>query len=131
MATLHAAALTTPSGAGDTEDDPYLLISILGPGRTPPVFTCRPLVTSAFISMKRSARAHWVDLSLQPGDSVQLLVSVLEGKQVRLSDETQAAASSTKTLGQHPSTAPPPSPGPRSGDSARRSLDRLGGSSHN
>jgi hypothetical protein len=43
-----------------------------------------------------------VDLSLQPGDSIRLLVSVLEGKQVRLPDETQAAASSTKALGQHP-----------------------------
>lgn len=103
MATLHAAALTTPSGSGDTDDAPYLLVSVLGPGADT---ASLHLPSTGHLSIhldEALGRGPLVDLSLQPGDSVRLLVSVLEGKQVRLSDETQAAASSTKTLSQHPS----------------------------
>jgi hypothetical protein len=39
-----------------------------------------------------------VDLSLEPGDSVRLLVSVLEGKKVQTSDELAAAGASAKAL---------------------------------
>jgi hypothetical protein len=103
MATLHAAALTTPTGSGDTDDAPYLLVSVLGPGADTASLHL-PSTGHLSIHLDEALGAGpLVDLSLQPGDSVRLLVSVLEAKQVRLSDETQAAASSTKTLGQHPS----------------------------
>jgi len=103
MATLHAAALTAPTGSGDTDDAPYLLLSVLGPGADTASLHL-PSTGHLSIHLDEALGAGpLVDLSLQPGDSVRLLVSVLEGKQVRLSDETQAAASSTKTLGQHPS----------------------------
>ncbi|HSR92887.1 MAG TPA: hypothetical protein VLK88_16405, partial [Gemmatimonadales bacterium] len=103
VATLHAAALTTPAGSGDTDDAPYLLVSVLGPGAD----TASPhLPSTGHLSIhldEALGAGPLVDPHLQPGDSVRLLVSVLEGKQVRLSDETQAAASSTKALGQRPS----------------------------
>jgi len=103
MATLHAAALTAPTGSGDTDDAPYLLLSVLGPGADTASLHL-PSTGHLSIHLDEALGAGpLVDLSLQPGDSVRLLVSVLEGKQVRLSDETQAAASSTRTLGQHPS----------------------------
>jgi hypothetical protein len=102
MATLHAAALTTPSGAGDTEDDPYLLVSILGPGANTAILQL-PTTGHLNIHLDEALGARpLTDLSLQPGDSVRLLVSVLEAKQVRASDETQAAASSTKALAASP-----------------------------
>src|SRR4030095_3014698 len=103
MATLHAPALTTPTGSGDTEAAPYLLVSVLGPGADTASLHL-PSTGHLSIHLDEALGAGpLVDLSLQPGDSVRLLVSVLAGKTVRLPDETQAAASSTKTLGQLPS----------------------------
>ena len=102
MATLHAAALTTPTGSGDTDDAPYLLVSVLGPGADSASLHL-PSTGHLSIHLDEALGAGpLVDLSLQPGDSVRLLVSVLEGKPVRLPDETLAAASSTKALGQPP-----------------------------
>jgi len=100
IATLHAAALTTPAGSGDTDDSPYLLVSVLGPG-TATSSLHLPSTGHLSIHLDEALGAGpLMDLSLQPGDSVRLLVSVLEGKEVRLSDESQAAANSTKVLGQ-------------------------------
>ena len=99
IATLHAAALTTPTGSGDSDDAPYLLVSVLGPGAET---SSLHLPASGHLSIhldEALGAGPLTDLSLQPGDSVRLLVSVLEGKQVRLSDEAQAAANSIKALG--------------------------------
>jgi len=100
IATLHAAALTTPAGAGDTDDSPYLLVSMLGPG-TQTSNLHLPSTGHLSIHLDEALGAGpLTDLMLQPGDSVRLLVSVLEGKQVRLPEETQAAANSAKALSQ-------------------------------
>jgi hypothetical protein len=102
LATLHAAALTTPRATGDAEDDPYLFVSILGPGANT---TTIQLPTTGHLSIHENealGARPLVDLSLQPGDSVRLLVSVLEATRVQPSDEAQAATASTSVLAQSP-----------------------------
>jgi len=100
IATLHAAALTTTTGKDDADDSPYLLVSVLGPGAAS---SNLHLPASGHLSIhldEAIGAGPLTDLSLQPGDSVRLLVSVLEGKQVRLAEETQAAANSAMALSQ-------------------------------
>jgi hypothetical protein len=100
IATLHAAALTTPTGTADTEDSPYLLVSVLGPGSES---SSLHLPSTGHLSIhldEAIGAGPLTDLNLQPGDSVRLLVSVLEGKEVRLPEETQAAANSANALSQ-------------------------------
>jgi hypothetical protein len=102
IATLHAAALTTPRAASDTDDAPYLLVSILGPGSKTGTIHL-PASGHLLIHLDEALGARpLADFSLQPGDSVRLLVSVLEDSQVLLSDEGQAATTSTKALSQPP-----------------------------
>jgi hypothetical protein len=100
VATLHAAALTKPRASTDSVDGPYFLVSILGPkSRTETLH----LPTSGHLTIHEDealgARAL-ADLTLKPGDSVRLLVSVLEGKKVQVADEAAAAAGSSKALSQ-------------------------------
>jgi len=100
VATLHAAALTTPRAAGDAEDGPYLLVSIAGPGaKTSTVHLPAAGHLSIHLDEALGSRPL-VNLSLEPGDSVRLLVSVLEGAEVQPSDEDQAATTSTGVLAQ-------------------------------
>jgi hypothetical protein len=100
LATLHAAALTAPRAATDSADGPYFLVSILGP-RTKTETIHLP--TSGHLRIHQGealGTRPLVDLSLEPGDTVQLLVSVLEGTKVHGSDESAAAAASTEALSQ-------------------------------
>jgi hypothetical protein len=98
LATLHAAALTAPRGATDSMDRPYFLVSILGP-RTRTETIHLPATGHLQIHQDEALGARpLVDLTLEPGDTVRLLVSVLEGKKVQGSDEAAAAAASTKAL---------------------------------
>jgi hypothetical protein len=100
VATLHAAALTAPRAATDSVDGPYYLVSILGP-RTKTETIHLPASGHLVIHRDEALGARQlVDLSLEPGDSVQLLISVLEGKEVKSSDEAAAAVASTKALSQ-------------------------------
>jgi hypothetical protein len=104
LATLHAAALTTPRDAGDSVDAPYILVSIIGPGAST---TTEELPTTGHLSIhldQALGSRPLADLNLQPGDSVRLLVSVLEAAQVRPTDEAAAAAASTRALAQSPAT---------------------------
>jgi hypothetical protein len=98
LATLHAAALTTPRAQTDSVDAPYFLVSVLGP-RTKTETIHLPDTGHLVIHEDEALGARpLVDLSLEPGDSVRLLVSVLEGKKVAAPVEVAAAAASTKAL---------------------------------
>ncbi|MDB4875349.1 MAG: hypothetical protein JWM41_1795 [Gemmatimonadetes bacterium] len=100
LATLHAAALTAPRAATDSVDGPYFLVSVLGP-RTKTETIHLP--ESGHLHIRRGealGTRPLVDLSLEPGDTVRLLVSVLEGAKVQGTDEAAAAAASTEALSQ-------------------------------
>lgn len=100
VATIHAAALTAPRGATDSLDHPYLLASRVGPG--PATATGRlPLASHFAIRADQALGAEpLLTLELAPGDSVQLLLSLLENPEVRLPDEARLAESSTAVLAQ-------------------------------
>lgn len=104
LATLHAASLTTPRALTDSVDGPYFLVSILGPqAKTETIHL--PAAGHLTIHQDEALGARQlVDVSLNTGDSVRLLVSVLEGKKVQGSDEAAAAAASTQALSQPAAT---------------------------
>lgn len=98
VTTLHAATLTTSRAIRDEEDAPYLLVSILGP---------RASTSTVHLPAMGHLRIHedealgprpLVDLTLQPNDSVRLLVSVLESTQVQSAGEARAATASIRAL---------------------------------
>jgi hypothetical protein len=98
LATLHAAALTTPRAESDTVDGPYFLVSILGPQAKTETMHL-PETGHLMIHEDQALGARpLVDLSLEPGDSVRVLVSVLVGQKVAAADEAAAAAASTKAF---------------------------------
>jgi hypothetical protein len=98
LATLHAAALTTPRAESDTVDAPYFLVSIVGP-QTKTATLHLPETGHLMIHEDQALGARpLVELSLEPGDSVRLLVSVLVGQKVAAEDEAAAAAASTKAF---------------------------------
>ena len=100
IALLHAAALTAPRAATDSTDGPYFLVSILGP-QTKTATIHLPSTGHLTIHEDEALDARdLMDLSLEPGDTVRLLVSVLEGKKVMDAGEAAAAAASTKALSQ-------------------------------
>jgi hypothetical protein len=98
LATLHAATLSTPRSATDSVDAPYFLVSILGPHAKSEAMQ---LPESGHLQIHRDealGARSLVDLNLEPGDSVQLLVSVLSASSVKASDEAAAAKASTEAL---------------------------------
>ena len=100
VATLHAATLTTPRAATDSVDGPYFLVSILGP-RAKAEAIHLPATGHLTIHEDEALGARdLVDLNLAPGDTVQLLVSVLEGKKTSGPREIAAASASTPALSQ-------------------------------
>ena len=100
VATIHAAALTAPRNAGDSLDHPYLLVSRAGPG--PATATGRlPLASHFAIRADQALGAQpLLTLELAPGDSIQLLLTLLEDPEVRLPDEARLAETSTAVLAQ-------------------------------
>ena len=100
VATIHAAALTAPRGATDSLDSPYLLVSRVGPG--PNTATGRlPLDSHFAIRADQALGAQpLLTLELTPGDSVQLLLSLLEDPEVRLPEEAGLAETSAAVLAQ-------------------------------
>lgn len=104
LTTLHAATLTTPRAPTDSVDGPYFLVSILGPGKITGTIHLPATGHLTIHEDEALGARQLVDVSLNPGDSVRLLVSVLEGKKVQASDEAAAAAASTEALSQ-PSAA--------------------------
>jgi hypothetical protein len=98
MGTLHAAALTSPRAAADSTDAPYVLVAILGP-KTRTETLHLPATGHLRIHLDEAIGAHpLLDLQLAPGDTVRLLVSVLEEDKVLRGDEAAAVDASIKAL---------------------------------
>ena len=77
IATLHAAALTTSRAAADSTDSPFFVVAIIGPGAN--TRTMVPEGGQQLIHRDEAIGARpLTELSLASGDSVQVLVSVLE-----------------------------------------------------
>jgi hypothetical protein len=104
IATLHAAALTTPRAAGDSTDTPFFVMEVSGPHAS----TASILPESAQVSIRRDealAARPLTELSLSAGDSIQVLVSVLEHSRTRSSTDVGLVAPLAKAHG-----APAPAP---------------------
>ena len=100
IATLHAASLTTPRTTKDLSDTPYFLVTILGP-KADMATVHLPRDGRLKIRLDEALGARpLASVHLEPGDSVRVLVSVLEGAQLGLEDETRAAVASTKAMNQ-------------------------------
>jgi hypothetical protein len=97
LATLHVAGLTTPRGAGDETDAPFLLISVIRP--------------HAQSTSHLPASGHWrlaedavvtptaVDLlELAPGDSARVVIAVLESEGAEPAPELASGVTSAKAL---------------------------------
>lgn len=98
VATIHAAALTTPRSAADSLDHPFLLVSRLGADGKADV--SRLPATSHFVIRNNQALGAQtlLSLALQPGDSAHLLMSLLENPDVHLADEARVAEASAAVL---------------------------------
>lgn len=84
MATLHAAVLTTSQTAADSTDSPFLVIAVIGPGASSR--TMVPEGEQPRIRRDEAIGARpLTQLSLTSGDSVQVLVSVLENARSQVS----------------------------------------------
>jgi hypothetical protein len=83
VATLHAAALTTSQTAGDSTDSPFLVVAIIGPRAS-----SRTIVPQGDPQRIRQDEAigarPLTELTLANGDSVQVLISVLENAQSQI-----------------------------------------------
>src|SRR4051812_31225223 len=98
LATLHAASLTAPRPASDSVDEPYLLVSVLGPQAKTATIHLPPTGNLTIHEDEALGARPLVDLNLEPGDTVGLLVSVLEGKRVKASDEARLLGSARLLL---------------------------------
>ena len=77
MATLHAAALTTPRAAGDSTDTPFLVFAVIGRSAS----KASVLPDTGQLSIRNDGAVGTrplTELSLERGDSAQVLISVLE-----------------------------------------------------
>jgi hypothetical protein len=107
LATLHAAALTTSRGTADSSDDPYLLISVVGSagGRE-----THELPTAGHWAVHQDqaiGKTPITTLSLQSGDSVRVLLTVLADRAAS-SQELPVATAETALLADQRSLASPP-----------------------
>lgn len=91
IATLHAAALTTSRTAGDSSDTPFFVVSVVGPKAN--ATSMLPLDAVRNIPLDGALGARpLTELTLADGDSIQVLVSVLENAKIARSDEARVAA---------------------------------------
>jgi hypothetical protein len=93
IATLHAAALTTARAPGDSLDAPFFVMSVIGPHAGTPAI----LPEDAPLKIRRDealGARPLTELSLADGDSVQVLLSVLENATEKGADRLHAADAS-------------------------------------
>lgn len=94
LTTIHAAVLTSARSPADSTDAPYLLVSIVGSGgRT----EAHALPAGGRWAMRQDQAITGLSIasiSLQPGDSVRVLVSLLEDR-ATLPEEFQIATAMT------------------------------------
>lgn len=101
VATIHAAALTTARDAADAADAPFVLASVLGPGRATGALR---LPASAQFHIKADEAVGTQPLTtvtLAPGDSVRVLLTVLEGERTTAAQESAATASIAAVMRTH------------------------------
>ena len=80
VATIHAAALSSPRAAADSSDAPYILIATLGPGGSRRASRLPADSAHRVIRHDEALKPQpLTTLRLRPGDSVRVLVSLLEG----------------------------------------------------
>ncbi|MEO7456165.1 MAG: hypothetical protein ABIY52_07870 [Gemmatimonadaceae bacterium] len=82
IATLHAAALTTPRVAGDSTDAPFFVVRIVGPRASSASILPNSAVRTIRQDEQLSTRPL-TELSLAEGDSVEVQISVLENAEVQ------------------------------------------------
>jgi hypothetical protein len=95
--TMHAAALSTARSASDAVDAPYLLVSTLGPRDTRAASRLNADSAHRMIRLDQALSPQPLStLRLQPGDSVRVLVSLMEGdSRAGAADDAAANASLT------------------------------------
>ena len=107
LGTIHAAVLSTARGAGDSTDAPYLLISIVNSsGKN----DARALPASGHWDMQANQAITGLSIasiSLEPGDSVQILLSALEDRRVTPGVVEIASATTAAMANQHSWSSPP------------------------
>lgn len=97
MATLHAAALSKARTARDSADAPYLFVTVFGPGKAN-VSMQMPAASQHWAIRQDEAKgaAPLTSISVEPGDSVRVLFTLLEADKVNATEETAVAQSLTK-----------------------------------
>jgi hypothetical protein len=98
LAAIHAAALVEPRAASDSVDRPFLLVSVVGPGARTAVVRA-PQTGQLRIHRGEILRERpLTDVRLGPGDTVQILVSLLEGPTTPDPRSTAMAVATTAAL---------------------------------
>ena len=97
IATLHAAALTEPRAQSDSVDQPYFLVSIAGPHGSASMLQLPSQGHLRIHEDEALGARPLAELSLEPGDSARVLVSVLTGA-VYATEERAAADAATRAL---------------------------------
>lgn len=107
LTTIHAAVLGSAREPADTTDAPYLLVSIVGSsGRT----ETHALPAGGHWAMRQNEAITGLSIasiSLDPGDSVRVLLSVLEDR-ATLPEEIQTATATTSAMADQRSLLSPP-----------------------
>lgn len=102
LQTVHAAALTKARTSGDTKDEPYLLLSLAGPGTS---VAGMPFPATEPLSIKLDEALPARTLltrTLEDGESLRVLLSALEGPRGRASEEADAATAAVGVIRQAP-----------------------------
>jgi hypothetical protein len=97
LTTLHAAALSTARDAADSSDAPYLLVSVIGSAGKSQSQELPATGHWALHADQAVGRTPITTLTLQPGDSIRILLSVLEDRAAS-AEELKVATAATTTL---------------------------------
>ncbi|MEP6731830.1 MAG: hypothetical protein ABJE10_14380 [bacterium] len=98
LQTLHAAALSVARTPADSADAPYVLVSIAGPGKATTTYHMPSADHWSIRTDDAKGPLPIGTLSLQPGDSIRVLLSVLEAGEADAPEESIAGAASTVAL---------------------------------
>jgi hypothetical protein len=102
IATLHAAALTSSRTPGDSTDAPFFVVSVIGPRAS--WASILPDSGPARIRRDEALGARpLTELTLASGDSIQVLVSVLESATREASDRAAIEGMTSKARATSPS----------------------------
>jgi hypothetical protein len=98
VATIHAAALTRSRNASDSADMPFVLVSVVGPGSVQSSLRL-PAATAFRVKLNEAIGTQpLTSFTLQPGDSVRVLLSLMEGERLAATDEAAASAAAAGAL---------------------------------